>query len=118
MDNYIHICNLWVILAALENVLFPVVGFDSSGRELFNEWYVLLMFLSSFLAVNVVFWFRVKNGIQSRREGAQKLLQSNETARRSSPPVGEKKQREIRRFASLMAAPVTAPSTLGGGTNM
>lgn len=49
MDNYIHLCNLWVILAALENVLFPIVGFDSDGKELFNEWYVLLMFLSSFL---------------------------------------------------------------------
>ena len=56
--RYVLVCFFFILLAAVENVLWPAFAYDRSGVEpveLMDEVVVLAAFLASFAAVNVSF---------------------------------------------------------------
>ena len=58
MPRYVLVCFFFILLAAVENVLWPAFAYDRSGSEpieLMDEVAVLVAFLASFAAVNVAF---------------------------------------------------------------
>ena len=74
LDVYVLICFLWMLLAALENALFSHLAYakdDDAGElvVLFNELWVMLIYLVSFAITNVVFWWRVS--VRVRRHLAE-----------------------------------------------
>lgn len=68
LDKYILMCNAFICVGAIENVLYPALTYDGNkdGKESFNEWFVMLFFLVSFFIANVVFWFDVNRSFRER----------------------------------------------------
>jgi len=87
LDIYILICNFWILLAALENVLYPSFGYDRSGKsdedpkEKFDEWYVTIAYLASFILINVLFWWKVRRNLNQRNQMARTKYLKEENVR-------------------------------------
>ena len=69
LDVYVLLCFLWMLLASLENALYPELGYDrSSGTavERTSEYYLTAIYLSSFALCNIVFWTAVFTKVRAR----------------------------------------------------
>lgn len=96
LDVYILICNFWILLAAVENVLYPSFGYLDRGddvhkaKERFNEWYLTLLYLASFVLINIVFWWRVNVDVKKRNAVIKTKYEREEVEREKhcvAPPA-------------------------------
>lgn len=94
LDVYILICNFWILMAACENVLFPLYGYSDRGddehkaEEKVNESYFSLLYLGSFLLINILFWRSVYVKVQAREKVNQTKYDNEEAERikHTAPP--------------------------------
>lgn len=87
LDKYLLGCNLWILVAALENVAFPTWGYDRSGeepKERFNEWYIMYAYLGVFLVGNVLFWREVFSHAETRIKEITADYEAEEISRQAN----------------------------------
>jgi hypothetical protein len=86
IDKYILLCNGFICVAAIENVMYPALTYDKDGKESLNEWYVMIMFLVCFGLANLVFWVVVDTSFKQRVKDHE-LKSQREHNRRSKYAV-------------------------------
>mmetsp|Transcript_28419 Transcript_28419/g.58147 ORF Transcript_28419/g.58147 Transcript_28419/m.58147 type:complete len:510 (+) Transcript_28419:80-1609(+) len=87
LDKYLLGCNLWILVAALENVAYPTWGYDRSGdepKERFDEWYIMCAYLGLFLGGNGLFWRKVFLHARTRIEEITALYEAEKIARQAN----------------------------------
>jgi len=84
LDHYVHVSNMWIVLALVENALFTSLAYDRSGPEpveYFSEVILWALYVGTYLAVNAWFWYHSMINIRKRDSKMQRLF-VEEDARR------------------------------------
>ena len=99
------LCFLWMLLAALENALYPEFGYDRSGAEpveRIDEYVVMGAYLASFLLVNLLYWLYVLLKMRGRDTALHRKYEAERQRRDdAAAALAEKKGRRSRTSASL-----------------
>lgn len=99
------LCFLWMLLAALENALYPEFGYDRSGAEpveRIDEYVVMGAYLASFLLVNLLYWLYVLLKMRGRDTALHRKYEAERLRRDdAAAALAEKKGGRSRTSASL-----------------